>query len=101
MKYHFSNGIQNSGSSQNSNIQLNTNIKVLDPIGYLEFMYLLKNSNYVATDSGTVVEEACILNVPSIQMRYSTERPEVYDVRASVKFDQQIILLILMRLLEL
>ena len=50
-------------------------------------MYLLKNSNFVATDSGTVVEEACILNVPSIQMRYSTERPEVYDVRASVKFD--------------
>ena len=72
---------------KNSNIQLNTNIKVLEPIGYLEFMYLLKNSNYVATDSGTVVEEACILNVPSIQMRYSTERPEVYDVRASVKFD--------------
>ena len=72
---------------KNSNIQLNTNIRVLDPIGYLEFMYLLKNSNYVATDSGTVVEEACILNVPSIQMRYSTERPEVYDVRASVKFD--------------
>ena len=72
---------------KNSNIQLNTNIKVLDPIGYLEFMYLLKNSNYVATDSGTVVEEACILNVPSIQMRYSTERPEVYDVNASVKFD--------------
>ena len=72
---------------KNLNIQLNTNIKVLDPIGYLEFMYLLKNSNYVATDSGTVVEEACILNVPSIQMRYSTERPEVYDVRASVKFD--------------
>ena len=72
---------------KNSNNQLNTNIKVLDPIGYLEFMYLLKNSNYVATDSGTVVEEACILNVPSIQMRYSTERPEVYDVRASVKFD--------------
>ena len=72
---------------KNLNIQLNTNIKVLDPIGYLEFMYLLKNSNFVATDSGTVVEEACILNVPSIQMRYSTERPEVYDVRASVKFD--------------
>ena len=72
---------------KNSNIQLNTNIKVLDPIGYLEFMYLLKNSNFVATDSGTVVEEACILNVPSIQMRYSTERPEVYDVRASVKFN--------------
>ena len=72
---------------KNSKLKLNSNIKVIDPIGYLEFMYLLKNSSYVATDSGTVVEEACILGVPSIQMRYSTERPEVYDVKASVKFD--------------
>ena len=72
---------------KNSNIALNNNIKLIDPIGYLEFMYLLKKADYVATDSGTVVEEACILNVPSIQMRYSTERPEVYDVKASVKFD--------------
>ncbi len=70
-----------------SKISLNKNIKIIDPIGYLEFMYLLKKADYVATDSGTVVEEACILNVPSIQMRYSTERPEVYDVEASVKFD--------------
>ena len=72
---------------KDSNIALNNNIKLIDPIGYLEFMYLLKKADYVATDSGTVVEEACILNVPSIQMRYSTERPEVYDVKASVKFD--------------
>ena len=72
---------------KNSDLKLNDNIKVINPIGYLEFMYLLKNSTFVATDSGTVVEEACILGVPSIQMRYSTERPEVYDVKASVKFD--------------
>ena len=72
---------------KDSNTVLNNNIKLIDPIGYLEFMYLLKKADYVATDSGTVVEEACILNVPSIQMRYSTERPEVYDVKASVKFD--------------
>ncbi len=70
-----------------SNCELGNHIKVIDPIGYLEFMYLLKNSEYVATDSGTVVEEACVLGIPSIQMRYSTERPEVYDVKASVKFD--------------
>ena len=70
-----------------SNCELGNHIKVIDPIGYLEFMYLLKNSEYVATDSGTVVEEACVLGIPSIQMRYSTERPEVYDVKASIKFD--------------
>ena len=66
---------------------LNKNVMVIDPIGYLEFIYLLKNSQYCISDSGTVVEEACILNIPSIQMRFSTERPEVYEVGASIKFD--------------
>ena len=44
------------------------------------------NSKYTISDSGTVVEEACILGIPSIQVRKSTERPEVYEVNASVKF---------------
>jgi UDP-N-acetylglucosamine 2-epimerase (non-hydrolysing) len=68
-------------------IDLSENVHVVDPIGYIEFMYLLENSKYVISDSGTVIEEACILEIPSIQMRKSTERPEVYDVGASVKFD--------------
>ena len=69
------------------NLDLKSNVLVTDPIGYLEFMYLMKNSNYVISDSGTVVEEACIIGKPSIQMRHSTERPEVYDVGSSIKFD--------------
>ena len=68
-------------------IDVSENVHIIDPIGYIEFMYLLENSKYVISDSGTVIEEACILEVPSIQMRKSTERPEVYDVGASVKFD--------------
>lgn len=68
-------------------IDLSKNVQVVDPIGYIEFMYLIENSKYVISDSGTVIEEACILEIPSIQMRKSTERPEVYDVGASVKFD--------------
>ena len=68
-------------------LNLNDNVLVIDPIGYLEFIYLLKKSHYCISDSGTVIEEACILNIPSIQMRYSTERPEVYEVGSSVKFD--------------
>ena len=68
-------------------LNLNDNVLVTDPIGYLEFIYLLKKSQYCISDSGTVIEEACILNIPSIQMRYSTERPEVYEVGSSVKFD--------------
>ena len=69
------------------NLDLKSNVLVTDPIGYLEFMYLMKNSDYVISDSGTVVEEACIIGKPSIQMRHSTERPEVYDVGSSIKFD--------------
>ena len=69
------------------NLKLNSNVYVCDPIGYLEFMHLLGRSDYVLSDSGTVVEEACILGTPSIQLRFSTERPEVYDVKSSVKFD--------------
>ena len=58
-----------------------------DPIGYEELLCLVVNSRGAITDSGTLVEEACVLGVPSLQMRKSTERPQVYDVGSSVKFD--------------
>lgn len=61
--------------------------KVVDPIGYDETLCLMVNSLGVITDSGTIVEETCVLQVPSLQMRKSTERPQVYDVGSSVKFD--------------
>jgi UDP-N-acetylglucosamine 2-epimerase (non-hydrolysing) len=62
-------------------------MKMVDPIGYEEMLCLMVNSRGVITDSGTVVEETCMLQVPSLQMRKSTERPQVYDVGSSVKFD--------------
>ena len=64
-----------------------TNVIMVDPIGYEEILCLLVNSRGAITDSGTVVEETCVLQVPSLQMRKSTERPQVYDVGSSVKFD--------------
>ena len=63
------------------------NVTVADPVGYEEFLVLLTRARGVLTDSGTVVEEACALQVPAVQMRRSTERPQVYDVGACVKFD--------------
>jgi UDP-N-acetylglucosamine 2-epimerase (non-hydrolysing) len=62
-------------------------VHVVDPIGYDEMLCLLVNSRGALTDSGTVVEETCVLGVPSLQIRKSTERPQVYDVGSSVKFD--------------
>jgi len=68
-------------------ITLPSNVTMVDPIGYDEMLCLTVNSRGVITDSGTVVEETCVLGVPSLQMRKSTERPQVYDVGSSVKFD--------------
>ena len=87
----FPNGVCHTQSKlKEFGLNLNDNVLVIDPIGYLEFIYLLKKSQYCISDSGTVIEEACILNIPSIQMRYSTERPEVYEVGSSIKFDPTI-----------
>ena len=68
-------------------LQVPENLTIVDPIGYEEFLLLMTSAWAVLTDSGTVVEEACILHVPAVQMRRSTERPQVYDVGACVKFD--------------
>jgi len=68
-------------------LTLPANVLMVDPIGYEEILCLMVNSRGVITDSGTVVEETCVLQVPSLQMRKSTERPQVYDVGSSVKFD--------------
>ena len=68
-------------------LALPSNLIMVDPIGYEELLCLLVNSRGVITDSGTVVEEACVLQTPSLQIRKSTERPQVYDVGSSVKFD--------------
>ena len=70
-------------------IVLPQNVKLVDPIGYKEILMLMVNSKGVITDSGTVVEETAVLNIPSIQMRKATERPQVYDCRSSVKVDPE------------
>jgi UDP-N-acetylglucosamine 2-epimerase (non-hydrolysing) len=68
-------------------LTLPQNLIMVDPVGYNEMLILLTHARAVLTDSGTLNEEACVLNIPCINMRKSTERPQVYDVKASVKFD--------------
>ena len=60
---------------ENYNIET-YDIKLIDPQGYLEFIFLLTNSIGVITDSGGVTEEATVLNIPCITLRNTTERPE-------------------------
>jgi UDP-N-acetylglucosamine 2-epimerase len=68
-------------------LKLSGNVVMVDPIGYDEMLALMANARGVITDSGTVVEETAVLQVPSVQMRRATERPQVYDCGSSVKFD--------------
>ena len=68
-------------------LSLPENVIMVDPIGYEKMLVLMVNSRGVITDSGTVVEETCVLKVPSLQIRKATERPQVYDAGSSVKFD--------------
>jgi len=52
------------------------NIVVDEPLSYLEFIHLIKNSKGVITDSGGITEETTVLNIPCITLRDNTERPE-------------------------
>jgi len=72
---------------KNRKISLPINLIMVDPIGYEEMLILLTHSKAVITDSGTLNEEASVLNIPCINLRKSTERPQVYDIRGCVKFD--------------
>ena len=50
-------------------------IRVVDPLGYVEFMSLVRGSVAVVTDSGGVQEETTVLGVPCLTLRPNTERP--------------------------
>jgi UDP-N-acetylglucosamine 2-epimerase (non-hydrolysing) len=63
----------------NAILQGMTNIHLVDPIEYEPFVYLLKHSHIVLTDSGGIQEEAPGLGKPVLVMRDVTERPEAVD----------------------
>ncbi len=56
------------------------NIAFVEPQGYLSFMYLIKNSYAVITDSGGISEETTVLSIPCFTMRNTTERPETQTI---------------------
>lgn len=51
-------------------------VRLADPADFLSFLHLEAEAKLLLTDSGGVQEEACILGVPCVTMRDSTERPE-------------------------
>lgn len=55
------------------------NVHIIEPVGYLEFIFLMKQSYVILTDSGGVQEEAPSLAKPVLLTRDTTERPEAVE----------------------
>lgn len=55
-------------------------LKIVDPLGYLEFNYLVRHCKAVVTDSGGITEETTIMHVPCMTLRDNTERPETCTI---------------------
>jgi UDP-N-acetylglucosamine 2-epimerase (non-hydrolysing) len=55
--------------------QCNPGLRVIEPLGYFEFLALQKNARVVITDSGGIQEETTYLGTPCLTLRENTERP--------------------------
>ena len=51
------------------------NLEIINPLGYIDFMCLQKNSKFIITDSGGIQEESSYFKVPCLTSRDNTERP--------------------------
>jgi UDP-N-acetylglucosamine 2-epimerase (non-hydrolysing) len=56
-------------------IKTHANLKIIPPVGYLDFLCLLSKATMVLTDSGGIQEETTALGVPCLTLRENTERP--------------------------
>lgn len=55
-------------------------LHLIEPLGYLEFNYLVENSKAVITDSGGITEETTVMGIPCLTLRDNTERPETIEI---------------------
>jgi UDP-N-acetylglucosamine 2-epimerase (non-hydrolysing) len=69
---------------EQSQLTHHPNIRFFDPFGFFDFVHLEKHARCVLTDSGTVQEECCIYQVPTVTIRNSTERPETVDCGSNI-----------------
>ena len=57
-----------------------SNLHTVEPLGYLEFNYLVERAKAVITDSGGITEETTVMNIPCMTLRDNTERPETIEI---------------------
>jgi UDP-N-acetylglucosamine 2-epimerase (non-hydrolysing) len=56
------------------------NLRLISPVGYLDFMQLTRQCKFVMTDSGGIQEETTYLGIPCITLRENTERPVTVEI---------------------
>lgn len=57
-----------------------SNLYIVEPMGYLEFNYMVQHAKGVVTDSGGITEETTVMGVPCLTLRDNTERPETCSI---------------------
>ena len=62
----------------------NSDIRLIDPLGYLDFMRLYSGAKMVLTDSGGLQEETTVLGIPCLTLRHNTERPITIEMGTNV-----------------
>ncbi len=67
-----------------SKLEKAPHIRMIKPIGYLDFLILQSHSKLMMTDSGGIQEEAITLNIPCLTLRYNTERPETVHAGGNI-----------------
>lgn len=65
-------------------LSFDSKVRVLDPLGFFDFVKLEKNALAVLTDSGTVQEECSIFGIPNVTVRDVTERPETIECGSNI-----------------
>jgi UDP-N-acetylglucosamine 2-epimerase (non-hydrolysing) len=61
-----------------------SNLRLLEPLGFFDFVHLERRAHCVLSDSGTVQEECAIFHVPSVTLRDVTERPETIEAGSNI-----------------